>query len=442
MKDYRTRSISILLVMGLLALAGCGGDGGGGGGEVAGDLPEIQEDVNLVVNGSFEEWDGFMPVGWNMRHWSGEGQNSNYYGKNSEWHIDGEYSYFLRSLFNTDKWMVPYQTFPVRPGYELHFQGQVKTDGLTRSKGQDDNACIYVIFYDADGERVSTRYWADSWTARRVGTSPWALNKMKLDVPRDARSVELGLMNQMTGYIYFDQVECRLVKKLHWEERQTKFVTFYWQPERPFPDGAIEREVQLVEDIAKEAGIRKIEGDRISYYLYPSEEFYLKTTGRKMYKQFARWPLKELHTLNELEDHDMIHMILYDLGTPPMGIAKGLVFYFRAKFNGWDLHAAAKQDLMATRLPALYKTISKRQFGETNVSVVIPGWGSFTTWLIDRYGIKKVLDLYTETDKMDEFGPVNVHFKDIFGEDMIEMDKKWRWWLLRYEVEAEADTIF
>lgn len=424
------------VVLAFTLFPGCGGSG-----DKSEDLPEIRVGVNLVENPSFEEWDGFRPVGWDIRVFEGEGNQVNMYGKTSKFHMGGEYSYYLRGLFNTDKWMVVCQRHPVRPGYEVLFSGFLKTEGIKRSRGQEDNSNLYIIFYDKNGERVNDRYYADAWTQHRLGTSKWSSNRNKMEVPENARSVEIGLINQMTGYVYFDDIELKILPVLKWEEKKTKFITFQWQPERPFPEEDIKRETEMIEEIAREVGLKKIE-KRIYHRLYPSEETFMEVTGYRRYKQIARWDEMEIHTTSSFEDHDMIHAILFDLGYPPFGLSKGLVFYFRAKFNGWDLHNAAKQDLARRQLPALYKTIPQDDFKKSVVSVTVPGWGSFVTFLIDRYGMDKLIELYRETNAIDEFEPFNVRFKDIYKEDFIKMDQEWRWFLLRYECDAAADTIF
>jgi hypothetical protein len=435
MKNIRLSFFVVLATM-LVIVSGCGG-----GKVTEEELPEIEIGVNLITNPSFEEWDGFLPVGWKNRVFAGEGQKINMYGRNREWFISGENSYYLRGLFNTARWMILSQTHPVRPGYEVYYSAMIKTAGIEKSKGQEDNSGLCIIFYNAAGERVNDRYFADSWTSRRVGTSPWSKNENKIEVPEDARTMEVALICQMTGYIYFDDIEVRFLEKLKWEEKKTKYVTFQWDPERPIPEDDIQKELDLIKMVTRETHIKHME-DRIYYRMYPSEQKFMDVTGRKRYRQYSNWTKKVVHTTKSFEDHEMIHMIIYELGTPPMGVAKGLVFYLRSKFNGWDVHNAAKQDLAAKRLPGLYRTIKRKSFSDSNMSVTVPGWSSFVTWLIDKYGMDKVLELFTSTDEIDEIEPFEVRFRDVFGEDFKKLDQEWRWFLLRYECDAAADTIF
>ncbi len=436
MELRKTAMCFIVAISSAALLSGCGGKK-----EEISDLQEIKVNVNLVQNPSFEEWDGFMPVGWELRVFSGSGKNVNMFGKNSEYHVSGGHSYYLRGLDYTDKWMVLSQTHPVRPGHEVVFSGYVQTDHIQKHKGQDDDANLFLIFYDKDGKRINDRYYADKWTNRRVGTSKWALDEAKADVPDKAVAMEIGLINRMTGFAYFDDINLMIIKKLEWKEKETKFITFRWQPERPFPPEEMKREAKIIEDIAAEAGVRKIEG-RIYHRLYPSEQMFSEVTGRNRYRPFTRWGDKEFHTMDTYEDHEMIHLILYDLGSPPFGLAKGLVFYFRAKINGWDLHNAAKQDLVRTELPPLYKTIDQKDFVNAGIAISVPGWGSFVKYLIDKHGMKKLLELYESTNEIKQLEPFSVRFKAVYGVEFQKMDQDWRWFLLRYECDPAADTIF
>lgn len=421
----------------LALLAGCGGGGGGEQAEEA--LPEIRTNVNLVVNPGFEEWDGFRPVGWELTLFSGEGSKQNYFGRSEE-AAEGEHSYYLRGLYDTERWMALTQRHPVRPGYEILFAADIKTKDIKLSRGQSDDANIYVRFYDADGNRVSDRYYADAWTRRRTGTSGWHRNEEKTTAPEGARSVEIGLINRMTGYIYFDNLELVINEPLQWEEHETEYIVFKWLPRRPFPPEAMEGQAAFVEAIADETGIGSLES-KITYYLYPDEEAFMNILGRKKYGVAARWDKGELHAAETFNDHEIIHLLLYDQGFPPIGLAKGLVFHFRAAHEDWDLHVRTRRFLSQQRLLGLYRTIDPEFWKEAEFSIVVPAWGSFVTWLIERHGMDKLLELYRKTDGIEEAEAFGVRFRDVYGLDFQQTDRDWRLWLLRYQGDPAADTL-
>lgn len=435
MRNTMRMTATVAALCALALLSGCGGKQA----PPEETLPEIRTNVNLVTNPGFEEWEGFRPAGWEIQQFAGDGEKRNYFGKSDE-AAEGQFSYYLRGLFDTNKWMVLVQRHPVRPGHEIVFAADIRTEGIKRSRGQEDNAGLYVRFYDAEGKRVSERYFADAWTRRRPGTSGWRRSEERTTIPGEARSVEVGLINQMTGYIYFDNVELMILEPIEWKEHKTKFLTFRWLPERPFPPGAMEVQAEFVENAARETRIGSLP-EPITFYLYADEATFMKILNRKKYKVAARWDKRELHSVEPFNDHEMLHLLFYDKGFPPVGLAKGLVFYFRAKQRNWDLHIRSKRFLVQRQLPALYRTIKREAWDDSEFSIVVPAWGSFVTWLIERHGIDKVLELYEKTDGVDDDGAFSARFRDIYGLDFQETDRDWRMWLLRYQGDPSADTL-
>ena len=251
---------------------------------------------------------------------------------------------------------------------------------------------------------------------------------------------EIGLINQMTGTIYFDEVSLVIKEKIEWRSKDAKFITYNWFEERPFPPEDMKRESELIEGIAKDLGIKKIEG-RINYYLYPDEETFMKILDRPKYRTAARWDRKELHDVKSFNDHEIIHLILYDLGFPPIGVSKGFVFYYRAKYNGWDMHVRSKRFLLAQQIPALYKTINPDKWRLADASVVVPAWASFVEYLIDKYGLDKFKELYSVTSGMTEEGPFSTRFKDVYGIEFQDADRAWRLYIMRYQGDESADTL-
>ena len=173
MSDKRPVFYLLISLLMIFLFNGCEKDSA----EQTENMPEIKTDINVIANPSFEKWKGFMPVGWKLRQFSGEGTKMVMLGKSSSHYKTGEHSYYLRGINNTDKWMVLFQRFPIKPGYDVFFSAQIKTDGVEKEKRQDANCNIYIIFYDKDGDRVNSRYDVDSGTIRRIGTSRWSKNK-------------------------------------------------------------------------------------------------------------------------------------------------------------------------------------------------------------------------------------------------------------------------
>lgn len=392
--------------------------------------------VNLVENPSFETWNGAVPASWKLEHFEGSGNTMNQFGPSNVERRSGAYSFHLRGTFNVDKWMILTQRHPVLPKHRLWFAADMKCRDLKKSRGQTDRACVFVRFYDRNGKRVSDRYWADAWTRSLSGTLDWRTTGKRVDVPKEAHAVEIGLVSQLTGWIYFDDVELVLEAPVPWRTIETKLVDFHYLEGHPFPDGAIERQTNFIEATMRKLKLDPGDEGKIGYYFYPSDEAFKEIKGFKIGPDHTRVSagLREIHTTKSYEDHMMIHLLLEPLGYPPYGLSEGAVFYVLGSWEGGlNLHMMAKQLLLEKRLPALFHLLKHRAMEQAGMSIAVPGWSSFCIWLIDRHGVEKFLKLYASMNNIEDAGPFNVRFKDVYGKDFEEMDRQWRLWVLRYQ---------
>jgi hypothetical protein len=424
MTSWRSAAVAALMAL-LVSAAGCG--------EKAKEeaVPVSPLGVNLVTNPSFEEWDGAQPVGWKLEHFDGDGEKENLSGKSIDEKKSGQFAFYLRGVYNVERWMVLVQRHPVTPGYRLWFAAEMRGKDLQKGQGQESRANLYVRFYDKNGERVNERYYADGYTRTLSGTSDWRRIGLRGNIPEGARYVDVGLICQMTGWIYFDDVELVLEAPIPWKEIKTKYVNYYYLEGSPFPAGAIDKETAFVESCAKKLHL-KVEG-KVSYYYYPSEAKFQEIMGVKKGHERAMWKKQELHTTRTYDDHEMIHMLLVPLGSPLFGLGEGLVFYVLGSWEGRDLHLVAKQSLAGKRLPAFYKLLKQEEMDAAGMSTVVPGWASFSIWLIDRHGIDKFMKLYKATNEVKDAAVFASHFKSIYGKDFEETDREWRLWVLRYQ---------
>jgi hypothetical protein len=94
----------------------------------------------------------------------------------------------------------------------------------------------------------------------------------------------------------------------------------------------------------------------------------------------------------------------------------------------------AKDLIVNKQLPALYKILSRDMMDQTGFSITVPGWASFSMYLIDRDGIDKFMQLYTATGgPIDAPAAFNDEFKKVYGKDFETADRDWRLWVLRYQ---------
>jgi hypothetical protein len=273
----------------------------------------------------------------------------------------------------------------------------------------------------------------------RFGTTYWSIDSRTVRADRNAYFVEIGLVNTMTGYIYFDDVELVIKEPLPWITEETKYVEYYYLEEKPLPHDSFEKETELIESYAERLGVGV--GEKLRYYYYPSEELLTQILGIRRGHQRALWDRKELHTTEPYEDHIVIHLLLSHLGHPPYGLVEGLVFSLIGNYRGDDFHLVAKYHLLQMQIPPLYKTLKREEINDENVEIVIPAWASFCKYLIDRHGMDTFMELYQRSAGVCDEGDFNVLFRELYGDDFPVIDRAWRLYVLRYQGVARGDSL-
>ena len=270
MSSSMVRSLSLLiLALFVLSLAGCGSK--------EEDLPDVPVGVNLVKNSSFEQWIGETPRDWELILLGEEGENKVYYGRTSEEKNTENFSFYMRGTYRTDEWYILVQRVPIIPDYMITFSGAMSSKNITINEEQERGANIFIRFLDREGEMIDDRKYFDASTRSRHGTTHWSIDKRTVRAPRNAYYAEVGAVNTQTGFMFFDDIEVVIEKPVPWESKDSKYITYYYLPENPMPEDAIERETALVEDYTKRLGI-KVE-EKLKYFYYPSEEQLQKILG-------------------------------------------------------------------------------------------------------------------------------------------------------------------
>ena len=427
--SHRIARPVLLLCSGLLALTLTGCDKGDE------ELPDVPVGVNLVKNPSFEQWIGEIPRDWELQMLGEEGKHKVYYGRTAEEKNSESYSFYMRGIYNTDEWYILVQRIPIIPDYMITFSGAMSSENINLNEGQERWANIFVRFLDKEGERIDDRGFGDVATQSRRGSTPWSIDKRTVRAPRNAYFAEIGVVNTQTGFMFFDDIELVIEEPIPWESKESKYIIYYYLPEKPMPKEAIDRETDLVEDYAKQLGIEVKE--KLRYFYYPSEEQLQKILGIRKGHQRALWDRKELHTTEQYEDHIVIHLLLSHYGYPPYGIAEGIVFALIGNWFGDDLHLYSKAYLIEMKIPPLYKVLTVKEVNDAEEGIVIPAWGSFCKYLIDKYGMETFMKLYENTRDVEDSGIFNVRFKELYGEDFPSIDRAWRLYILRYQGEAQ-----
>ena len=427
------RSLLLLSVVFMLfLLAGCGSK--------KEERPDVPIGVNLVENGSFEGWKGDMPISWDIEIIEGEGENPIFYGKTMEEKNTGSCSFYLRGVYNTDEWYVLTQRIPIIPENHITFSAAMMSKGLKSMKGMERRANVFLRFLDKNGNRLpDSRPYGDVRLDPRSGTTHWSRATETVRAPDNACFVEVGLVNTMTGYIYFDDIEVVMEEPIPWKTMETKYVKYYYLDEKPLSKEAIEKETELIENYAKRLGVDIV--SKMKYYYYPDEESLMRILGVKKGHQRGLWSRRELHTTESYEDHIVVHLLLIEYGYPPYGLGEGVVYTLMGHLMGNDIHLSAKYQLVQLKIPPLYKMLNTEDIDPELMQTAMPAWVSFCSYLIEQHGMESFMELYKRSDAVVDEGDFNVIFKDIYGEDFPVVDRAWRLFVLRYESSSRRDTL-
>ncbi len=437
MATDNNRALFIIFFLVSFFLAGCQGD-------KSAEKLNIPVGKNLLKNPGFESWTDSLPEHWKARNVEPPGTRGERLNhiRRSEESKRGKYSVHFSAGDSTTNWTVLTQNIPVIPGEKIVLFSNVMSTELTAVKPGTSFSGVYVIFMNEKGERVNrdSRRIVDGITRPCRGNVIWSERKKQIDIPDGASYAEVGIISTMSGDMYFDNVSAAIKKGPPWQKTETGYIEFYSLPGHPLPEEDLRREAELIESYAARINLEEPE-KKIKYYYYPGEEDFERINVEKEYFQAVNWKRKEIHTIEKHEDMVMTHLLISDLGRPPVGLAKGLVFYLRADEHNWDPHMDTKKNLMDYQVPALYKTIRNDDFLDMDLSVAVPAWTSFCIYLIDQFGVEKFMKFYREADGIEHLPPFEVLFREKFGKEFKKTDMDWRLFVMRYEPEGESDPM-
>ncbi|MBD3178289.1 MAG: hypothetical protein GF417_01075, partial [Candidatus Latescibacteria bacterium] len=312
------------LFISLLVLSGCQGDG-------SGERKPVPVGENLLKNPGFESWTDSIPEHWKIRkveNLSRHGGETNRIIRSSEEKKSGKYSCRFSAGDSATNWTVLMQNIPVVPGAEMVLSSNVRSIDLQPVDRRNRFSNMYIIFMNEKGERVNRKpgKFVDHMTRPCRGNFMWGDRRKKIDVPEEAHYAEVGLLCTMSGDMFFDNVSAAIKKGPPWEITETSYIEFYTLPGHPLPKEALEKEARLIESYADRIDLPEPER-KIKYFYYPNEDEFKRINLERKYYQAVRWKKKEIHTMAEYEDMVVTHLLVSDMGRPPVGLAKGLVFY-------------------------------------------------------------------------------------------------------------------
>lgn len=144
---------------------------------------------------------------------------------------------------------------------------------------------------------------------------------------------------------------------------------------------------------------------KIGYHKYRSRQDMGDHTGNYQTNGFADAARYEIHTLWPIDNHEVVHLLMSEIGRAPALFDEGIAVAFQvnpaagdfsSKFNGLEVHAAARGYLAdGTLVLPLDRIIESTGFRNVADSVLsYREAGSFIRFLVDEYGLDRVLAFF------------------------------------------------
>jgi len=175
----------------------------------------------------------------------------------------------------------------------------------------------------------------------------------------------------------------------------------------------------------------------IESYIYPSSEVKERLMGAGTTNIAKPWT-REIHlsqqSLAATLAHELVHVLVGPFGMPIIhanmstGLVEGLAVAIDSHWGNRTLHQYTAALYRFGSIPDITALMSFQGFAKQSSAVSYVATGSFCRFIIDRYGIGRILRLYS-----------NGSYERLYGRSLQELAREWRVFLERVPV-AEEDS--
>jgi hypothetical protein len=389
--------------------------------------------TNLLKNGSFEDiGDDGIPNHWRIASFRGlEGQETVRYGVDSGNSFEGDNSFAFRADPSTRRFVVLTQEVEVPAITHIRLRGWVETHEVNRGKDQYAQANYLVTFFDENHRRFQEVRFADKRTRLRAGSNPWMEEDHTFRVPEGTRYIAVSCILGQDGQMWFDNVSLEIPRPMPWEVTVTRNFTFFSLPNHPFPEGSTENQQAIFDYYCQRLGV---ESDvSVKYYLYPDTASIRQVLSIKGF-QYVSWDDRELHTINPNDNHEVVHFITDAYGMPPRSFTEGTVFWLLDDWAGWPVHKVAAFRMASGNLPNLRQLTDYNTFAPMDPGLSFPAAASFIGFIVDRWGVDKLLELYEVANGVNSYGAFDQAFEKVYGGKAADAEEWWRTFLVSVDI--------
>ncbi|HBB56816.1 TPA: hypothetical protein DEW47_01145 [Patescibacteria group bacterium] len=225
-------------------------------------------------------------------------------------------------------------------------------------------------------------------------------------------------------------------KDTRWLKKETEHYTFNY-----FPDSLAEKEVDFIAE-RQEKAFKKIISflrlkppkKKISYYLYPSKKTKKELMGDDWYAQsiYHDFCVHILYTseIKPVGEHEDTHLLSLPWGLSIGFWAEGLAEYLTGHdWYGNSHNIKIREGFKRKIFPSIESLMSQKAWMDLPDENAIYYYclaGSFTKFIIEKFGMEKFKELYKETSRGKGAEENKKVFKKIYGIDIDEAEQGWK----------------
>lgn len=411
---YRINGFAALALAGVVLLAG-------GCGETE---KKDRYDTNLLTNGSFEKVgkDG-IPEGWTLTAFRGlpDQQEVQFKVDDSD-AIEGEKSWNFKADLLTRRFYALTQEVEVEDITHVRLRGWMRIFDVARKPEQFSQCNFVLTFYDADHRRFQELRFADKRTRLAFGSRNWWEEDHVFRVPQGTRYVMFSCLLGMNGTAWYDDVSLEIPQPMDWVESRTANYVFHHLPGNPFPEGAQEQQQALFNHFCERLNLKS--DVVLKFYLYPDTASIRDALSLKGH-QYVSWDDFEIHTISPIDNHELIHFITGEYGVPPRAFAEGTVFWLHDDWLGDPVDKVAAFHRAAKQLPNMADLTDYNRFSMLDVGISFPTAASFIGFIVDRWGVDKLIELYGQANGLNNFTGFSQAFEIVYGAPLADVENAW-----------------
>ncbi|UCG51487.1 MAG: hypothetical protein JSW58_15085 [Candidatus Latescibacterota bacterium] len=388
---------------------------------------EIPRDVNLLTNPSFEEVEGGLPVGWEVRPFRGiEPAKAAEFGIDESYPHDGDRAVFFKADPDAQRFFMLSQEVEVTDITRIRLRGAVRSLDVRRNAGQYPQANFALTFLNKDRGRTYSARFYDQRTRPRLETSDdWIVEDRIFRLPVDTKYVVVHCVLGMGGTIWFDDVSLEVPTGLGWQETESKNFTFHWLPGSEYPEGSQAYQQQLFDNYATRLGIPESDRPKISHYFYPDSLTMYEAIGVKVPKK-AYWDSREVHSIFPVDDHEIVHILTKPYGTLTFGLTEGTAFYLIGHWKNQRIVELAHDLLEDDRLPSVQSIVVPFEMKRQNPDIVGPAAAAFVGFLIEYAGPERFLELHRQANDTGSYEEFRTAFENVYGRSVEDAEAAFR----------------